>query len=141
MPVCAPPPIPTQLLLHRHPQVERSVQVKDNGRPVRWLNELEWINGEIWANIWQTECVARIDPDTGRVKAWILLQGLKAGLPHHSYRGHGDDVLNGIAYDQKNDRLFVTGKWWPQLFELELRRIDWPPEMDVANARQICIKH
>ena len=112
----------------------------DNGRPIKWLNELEWINGEIWANIWQTECIARIDPETRRVKAWILLQGLKASLPHHHRLNHGEDVLNGIAYDQEHERLFVTGKWWPQLFELELRRIDWPPEMDIANARQVCIK-
>jgi glutamine cyclotransferase len=122
--------------------VERKIQVHDNGRHVNWLNELEWIDGEIWANVWQTDCVARIDPETGRVKAWILLQGLKSSLltDHPPHARHRMDVLNGIAYDKTNRRLFVTGKWWPRMFELELRRIDWPPEMDVANARQLCIK-
>mmetsp|Transcript_32263 Transcript_32263/g.54173 ORF Transcript_32263/g.54173 Transcript_32263/m.54173 type:complete len:304 (+) Transcript_32263:287-1198(+) len=123
-------------------KVKRKIQVHDNGRHVNWLNELEWIDGEIWANVWQTDCVARIDPETGRVKAWILLQGLKSSLltDHPPHARHRMDVLNGIAYDKTNGRLFVTGKWWPRMFELELRRIDWPPEMDVANARQLCIK-
>jgi glutaminyl-peptide cyclotransferase len=78
---------------------------------VTLLNELEFIDGEVYANVWQTDRIARIDPQTGRVTAWIDLAGLR--LPQ-------TDVLNGIAYDAEQDRLFVTGKLWPYLYEIEL---------------------
>ncbi len=94
----------------------RRLQVSDGGRPVSNLNELEYINGEIFANVWQTDSIARISPETGRVNAWIDLTGLLAA----SDRTPGTDVLNGIAYDAKNDRLFVTGKRWPKLFEIKV---------------------
>ncbi len=87
------------------------VQVYDEFGPVTRLNELEYIDGEVYANVWLTDRIARIDPQTGRVTAWIDLAGL---------RPPGTDVLNGIAYDSLNDRLFVTGKWWPNLFQIEL---------------------
>jgi glutamine cyclotransferase len=96
--------------------VRRTVQVADNGRPVSQLNELEYVRGEIYANVWQEDRVARIDPGTGRVTAWIDFAGL---LSKSEARGD-EDVLNGIAYDEAGDRLFVTGKLWPKLFEVRL---------------------
>jgi glutaminyl-peptide cyclotransferase len=96
--------------------VRRAVRVTDGGRPVEQLNELEYVRGEIFANVWQEDRVARIDPRTGRVTGWIDLAGL---LPEADARGD-EDVLNGIAYDEENDRLFVTGKLWPKLFEIRL---------------------
>ncbi|MDX1522172.1 MAG: glutaminyl-peptide cyclotransferase [Anaerolineae bacterium] len=92
------------------------VAVQAQGQPVVRLNELEYINGEVYANIWQTDRIARIDPATGEVTAWIDLSGL---LPPED-RTQPVDVLNGIAYQPDTDRLFVTGKLWPKLFEIEL---------------------
>ncbi|WP_419317966.1 glutaminyl-peptide cyclotransferase [Caulobacter sp. ErkDOM-E] len=93
------------------------IQVMDDGRPVDNLNELEWVKGEVLANIWQTDRIARIDPATGRVTGWIDLAGL---LGEADRAGRQVDVLNGIAYDPAADRLFVTGKLWPRLFEIKL---------------------
>ena len=84
--------------------------------PVTRLNELEYIQGEIYANVWQTDRIARIAPETGRVIGWIDLRGLLTAED----RSEPVDVLNGIAYDTEADRLFVTGKLWPKLFEIEL---------------------
>ncbi len=92
------------------------VEVYDNHDPVTRLNELEYIRGEVYANVWQADRIAIIDPETGRVTAWIDLEGL---LDAEDY-GEPEDVLNGIAYDPETDRLFVTGKLWPRLFEIEL---------------------
>ncbi|MDE1892731.1 MAG: glutaminyl-peptide cyclotransferase [Xanthomonadaceae bacterium] len=94
-----------------------SIMVEANGVPVTNLNELEWVKGQIYANIWLTNRIARIDPTTGHVVGWIDLSGLLdvSRLPVPS-----DDVLNGIAYDAARDRLFVTGKCWPKLFEIRL---------------------
>jgi glutamine cyclotransferase len=92
------------------------VTVTASGRPVDDLNELEFIKGEVWANVYQTDRIAIINPATGRVRAWLDLTGL---LPA-AFVGH--DVLNGIAYDAAGDRLFVTGKLWPRLFEIRLRQ-------------------
>jgi glutaminyl-peptide cyclotransferase len=93
------------------------VSVKDGDVPVEDLNELEFVDGEIYANVWTTDRVAIIAPATGQVTAWINLAGL---MP----RGFtsGDAVLNGIAYDAQQRRLFVTGKLWPRLFEIRVRR-------------------
>ena len=77
---------------------------------------MEFVQGEIYANVWQTDLVARIDPDSGRVTGWIDLSGL---LEPEDY-ANTVDVLNGIAYDAETDRLFVTGKLWPKLFEIKL---------------------
>jgi glutamine cyclotransferase len=90
--------------------------VDENGRPVTYLNELEYIRGEIYANVWQTDRIARISPSTGRVTGWINLSGLLA--ENEKARAN---VLNGIAYDAKLNRLFVTGKDWPKLFEIRLQ--------------------
>ena len=86
------------------------------GAPVVRLNELEVVEGEVWANIWQTDRIARIDPSTGHVLGWIDLTGL---LPAED-RTQRVDVLNGIAYDPATRRIFVTGKWWPKVFEIEV---------------------
>ena len=92
------------------------IVVRDNGVPVVNLNELEYVKGEILANVWQTERIARISPADGRVLGWINLHGL---LKPEDLRNQ-PDVLNGIAYDEKTDRLFVTGKLWPKLFEIKV---------------------
>lgn len=92
------------------------LRVFDRIQPVANLNELEFIRGEIWANVWQTERIARISPVTGKVTSWVDLGGL---LQSAGATGQAD-VLNGIAYDPKLDRIFVTGKWWPKLFEIRL---------------------
>jgi glutamine cyclotransferase len=95
------------------------IKVTADGQPVANLNELEWVNGEIYANIWQTDRIARIDPVTGKVVGWIDLTGLLR--PSERVGGaFPTDVLNGIAYDAEHDRLFVTGKRWPKLFEIKL---------------------
>jgi glutamine cyclotransferase len=91
------------------------LDVTDKGRPVPELNELEYIRGEIYANVWQTERIARISPSTGQVLGWIDLKGLLT--PAERRR---TDVLNGIAYDAKQNRLFVTGKLWPKLFQIQM---------------------
>lgn len=91
--------------------------VTDQGLPVKNVNELEWIKGEIYANIWETNRIARIDPRSGKVVGWIDLTGL---LTPADMAGGQTDVLNGIAYDAQHDRLFVTGKRWPKLFEIKL---------------------
>jgi glutamine cyclotransferase len=94
----------------------RRIKVHDGDSPVQKLNELEFINGEIFANIWQTDRIARISPRTGKVVGWIDLGGILSPM----YRRTADAVLNGIAYDQQGKRLFVTGKLWPSLFEIKL---------------------
>ena len=95
---------------------KRRLLVTDAGIIVRDLNELEWVNGEIYANVWQTNFIARIAPATGHIVGWIDLTGL---LSPDEQRG-GADVLNGIAYDAAGKRLFVTGKLWPKLFEVQV---------------------
>jgi glutamine cyclotransferase len=93
------------------------ILVRDKGMPVKALNELEFVRGEIFANVWQTDRICRIDPSSGRVTGWIDLAGLLTPAEREAA-----DVLNGIAYDAGHDRLFVTGKNWPHLFEIQLQR-------------------
>ena len=88
----------------------------DRGKPIIDLNELEYIHGEIYANVWHTDRIARISPATGRVVGWIDLKGL---MPR-SRLSNDEAVLNGIAYDAAHNRLFVTGKLWPSIFEITL---------------------
>ncbi len=95
---------------------KRRIRVRDAGKPVENLNELEWVEGELFANIWQTDLIARISPVTGAVTGWIDLSGLLGPM----YRNGTEDVLNGIAYDAVHKRLFVTGKLWPNVFEIQL---------------------
>lgn len=96
-----------------------SIEVTDNGVPVTRLNELEWANGRIYANIWHDNRIAVIDPHSGKVTAWIDCAGLLTRFTH----GPGwdkEDVLNGIAYDPDSGHFFVTGKRWPKLFEIAI---------------------
>jgi len=95
----------------------RRITVTADGVPVTNLNELEWIKGEIYANVWLTNRIARINPANGHVVGWIDLDGL---FDINQLPDPGNDVLNGIAYDAVHDRLFVTGKRWPKLFEITL---------------------
>jgi glutaminyl-peptide cyclotransferase len=97
-------------------QVTRTIDVLAHGQPVKMLNELEFVKGELYANVWQTEFVLRIDPATGRILGAIDFVGI---LPQVD-RAKGTDVMNGIAYDPQGDRLFVTGKNWPDLFEVKV---------------------
>lgn len=99
-------------------QVTKTIAVMDAKVPVRDLNELEFVNGEIYANIWHDDRIAVVNPQTGRVTAWIDL----AGLLQPGDVEDPEAVLNGIAYDQSTERLFVTGKLWPKLFELKIKR-------------------
>jgi glutaminyl-peptide cyclotransferase len=99
-------------------RVTKTISVVDGTTPVNQLNELEFIKGEIYANIWHADRVAVIDPQTGRVKAWIDLTGL---MPEGELQDE-EAVLNGIAYDQANDKFYVTGKLWPRLFEIKIKR-------------------
>jgi glutaminyl-peptide cyclotransferase len=98
-------------------RVIKTITVLDGATPVNELNELEWVQGEIYANIWHDDRIAVVNPQTGRVTSWIDLTGLiPAGeLPDE------EAVLNGIAYDQANNKLFVTGKLWPRLFEIRIK--------------------
>jgi glutamine cyclotransferase len=109
----------TNILYFYEPEmftVVTKIEVYDNEKKVDQLNELEYINGEIWANIWMTDLIARIDPSTGKVLAYINLKGLLAA----SDRDADTDVLNGIAYDSSARRIYVTGKKWPKLFEIKI---------------------
>jgi glutamine cyclotransferase len=109
----------TATLRFRNPrtfQETRHIVVKDGARAVDQLNELEMVKGEIYANIWHSDRIARISPKDGRVLGWIDLTGL---LPDDQ-RVNSESVLNGIAYDAKGDRLFVTGKQWPKVFEIKV---------------------
>jgi glutaminyl-peptide cyclotransferase len=91
-----------------------TLRVRDAGRPIPNLNELEWIEGEIWANVWQTDRIARISPNTGEVNSWIDLSSL---FPRQQRMPPADE-LNGIAYDRATRRIFITGKKWPRLYQI-----------------------
>jgi len=108
-------------LEYRHPQSLRTIkklQVTNQGRPLEGLNELEYVDGLIYANIYPTDCIAQIDPNTGRVKFWLDLSGL---LPLSKLAGPSA-IANGIAYNAITGNLFVTGKFWPYIFELKLMK-------------------
>ena len=95
----------------------RRIEVTDEGKPVLELNELEWIDDEIWANVWKTDRIARIDPKTGKVTSWLDLTGI---LKPERVNDPREDVLNGIAYDEETEKIYVTGKRWPSLFEIRV---------------------
>jgi glutamine cyclotransferase len=99
-------------------QERRKLKVTDAAVPIENLNELETIKGEIWANVWQTDYIVRISPKDGRVVGWVNLKGLLS-LPYKVTSA--DAVLNGIAYDSAGDRIFVTGKLWPRLYEIKVK--------------------
>jgi glutamine cyclotransferase len=93
----------------------RRVNVTAGSMPLKKINELEYVKGEIFANVWTTDDIARINPKTGKVAGWIDLTGLLSARERAAA-----DTLNGIAYDEAGDRLFVTGKLWPKLFEIKV---------------------
>jgi glutamine cyclotransferase len=95
---------------------KRRFTVRDGATRIDQLNELEFVEGELFANIWQTDRIARISPQSGKVVGWIDLTGLLSPI----YRRQEGAVLNGIAYDAAHKRLFVTGKLWPKIFEIQL---------------------
>lgn len=95
-------------------RVVRTLVVRDGRKLVTKINELEYINGEIWANIWHSDFIARISPKTGQVTSWVDLRGLEP------QRSHEEAVLNGIAWDEKNGKLYVTGKDWSNIYEIRL---------------------
>ena len=99
-------------------QVRKTIAVFDGTTPITKINELEYVQGEIYANIWHDDRIARIDPRTGNVVGWADL----TGLIRPGEVSDEEAVLNGIAYDQSSQRLFVTGKLWPKLFEIRLKR-------------------
>ena len=99
-------------------QERRRMKVMDAGVPIEGLNELEMIRGEIWANVWQTDYIVRISPKEGRVLGWINLKGLP-GPP--TAKLSSEAVANGIAFDAQKNRIFVTGKLWPRVFEIAIK--------------------
>ena len=107
----------------------RRITIKDRGVPIKELNELEFIHGEIYANLWHTDRIARISPATGKVLGWIDLTNLLPASEHSS----AEAVLNGIAWDSAHDRLFVTGKLWPKIFEI---RVIPAPKPTTASQRR-----
>ena len=107
-------------LFYLDPQTFKPIKklaVTMNGQPVPELNELEFINGEIWSNVWQTDLILRINPSTGQVTSFLNLKGI---LPPSDSKGT-ENVLNGIAYDGDQKRIFVTGKLWPRIFEIKVK--------------------
>lgn len=111
----------TSVITYLNPEtfkVIRKIKVSDGKMPVNNLNELEFIRGEIWANIFMEDIIARISPHTGKVLGWIDLSRLHLMLPDQGKR----DDLNGIAYDPEGDRIFVTGKFWLKLFEIKVQK-------------------
>ncbi|KAG1659043.1 hypothetical protein FOA52_010883 [Chlamydomonas sp. UWO 241] len=119
----------------------RRLVVTDAGKPLTWLNELEFIDGQVWANVWGTECLAAIDLDSGAVTDWFLLHGLRQ-LGAKSARtqavARAMDVLNGIAWDAAGRRLFVTGKNWPLMFEVKPRPFTAGEQPGWARVQELC---
>lgn len=112
------------------------VTVKYEGFDVSYLNELEYINGEVWANVWQSDCIVRISPKDGKVLGWIILHKLRKSLLSSGYKKI--DVLNGIAWDAEKGRLFVTGKLWPKLYQIKLHPLRQQAINSLRNIRQLC---
>jgi glutamine cyclotransferase len=119
----------TSMLRFLNPETmawQGQIAVVDKGEGIRWLNELEFVDGKVYANIWQQDRIAIIEPDSGQITGWIDLSPLKSRMvpPPRDVEGlgaYGKAVANGIAYDAQTHRLFVTGKNWPLLFEIRLR--------------------
>lgn len=112
-------------------RLSKSTVVRDGDKVVRFANELETVKDEVWANVLERDCIARIDPETGAVVGWIVMDDLKEKQdPAAGARG----VLNGIAYDDAGDRIFVTGKTWSNVFEIRLVET----QTTLAEARRVC---
>ncbi len=106
--------------------VERAVTARDGARSITGLNELEYARGLIFANVWQTDRIAAIDPADGTVRGWLDLSALRLRFKKPAHWNPVEHVLNGIAYDAQTDRFYVTGKCWPVLFELEIAAVEAP---------------
>ncbi|XP_049368320.1 glutaminyl-peptide cyclotransferase-like [Solanum verrucosum] len=117
-------------------KVIRKQVVKFQGHEVRYLNELEYVKDEVWSNVYGTDCIARISPKDGTVIGWILLQSLREDLKSRGYKYF--EVLNGIAWDRDGDRIFVTGKLWPKIFEIKLRLLP-PSDPLIGEINNLCI--
>ena len=104
-------------------KISKTLPVRMNGRPLQRINELEWIDGQIWANVWQSDIIVRIDPESGNVVDVIDVANL---FPRNSRERPDDHVPNGIAYDPSTGRIFVTGKHWPNMFEIEVSEVALP---------------
>lgn len=124
------------LINHQNFKVIGKHIVKYKGREVNNLNELEYINGEVWANVWQTDCIARISPKDGTLLGWVLLQNLRENLVRAG--NYGIDVLNGIAWDSTKKRIFVTGKHWPKLYEIKLHQVNKTVKSGIIE--QLCLR-
>lgn len=123
----------------------RRITVTDGDREVHRLNELEVIGDAIWANVWLTDCIAKISPQDGRVIGWLDLEALRQKLTEEVRVSEqtvrtGIDVLNGIAWDSARERLFVTGKLWPKLYEIKAKPITRPEPGALAGVRQRCLR-
>ncbi|KAF6157636.1 hypothetical protein GIB67_037209 [Kingdonia uniflora] len=116
-------------------KVKEKVKVRYKGHEVYNLNELEYVNGEVWANLWGTDCIAKISHKDGIVLGWIILPELRKRLLSAGNRGI--DVLNGIAWDSEKKRLFVTGKLWPTLYEIKLHPVSGQHD---GAAEQLCLR-
>merc|ERR1712048_949686 len=121
-------------------EIQRSVRVEDEGRVVEMVNELELIDGELWANIYGMDCIARIDPSTGVVSGWVVLTNILSPeeefeLKRATISAKADPILNGIAFDASSRRLFVTGKLWPRLYQIDVV----PSNISIEEARHLCI--
>ena len=120
-------------------KTSHKVDVHDGEKKVHQLNELEYVEGEVWANIWLKDCIARIDPVTGRVKGWIIAEDLtmrERQKNHNLGRLHNMDVLNGIAYDPATKRVWLTGKKWSTIYEVEIIELE---NTDPAMTQSKCI--
>lgn len=115
--------------------LQRTITVHDGDVSVPWINELEWVKGEIWANVWQTECIARISPADGRIIGWIHLKGITR-REREAHPKARLDVLNGIAWDGNRKKLYITGKWWHSLYQIELVSA---PAGNLQATRSACI--
>jgi len=102
------------------PKVLRSIEVRDGDTAITRLNELEWIEGAVFANVWMTDRIARIDPVTGKVTGWLELSALKKKVGITAAQEAQGAVLNGIAFRSDNQHLLITGKWWPKIYEIAL---------------------
>ncbi|KXZ48249.1 hypothetical protein GPECTOR_29g29 [Gonium pectorale] len=117
----------------------RQITVTDRGKQIHWLNELEMVGDELWGNVWQTECIARVNVTTGVVVGWIHMHGLRQGLVERRLGAEREmDVLNGIAYDAATKRIFVTGKLWPRVFEIAVQPYELGQVPTWAAVKHLC---
>ena len=120
----------------------RTITVKDGNRTVKWLNELEYIDGLIYANVFTTQCIVQVDANTGNVVGWIYLNGLRQRMIDTELTQPDDptpDVLNGIAWDGKRKKLYVTGKLWPSMFHVKPVKMLYADDEIKEMIRNECI--